>query len=158
MIRACRRDTFASGSSESRSTSGKMPPSASQRPICDSASLNMNCFPTDRPRSMTCKAWGLVLEPSDEEMFSAAPALLAVNSGWTTLEGACEPFCPSELPLKPPKSGPLERRFGLKGAPQSSQYCDPSKFSVLHLSQVIIWFFRKLASFARYFIVSGYLC
>jgi hypothetical protein len=28
--------------------------------------------------------------------------------------------------------------LGLNGAPHSSQYCDPSKFSVLHRSQVII--------------------
>jgi hypothetical protein len=30
------------------------------------------------------------------------------------------------------------RPFGRKGAPHSSQYCEPSRFSVLHLSQVII--------------------
>ena len=32
----------------------------------------------------------------------------------------------------------FDRELGFRGAPHSSQYCDPSRFSVLHLSHVII--------------------
>jgi len=52
------------------------------------------------------------------------------------VECACVPFWPSPLLCGfCPSTG---RPFGLRGAPHSSQYCEPSRFSVLHLSQVII--------------------
>src|SRR6185503_4085722 len=38
--------------------------------------------------------------------------------------------------------------FGRKGAPHSSQYCEPSRFSVLHLSQVIIVVVKKANHFS----------
>jgi len=133
VIRAWRRDTFASGSSVSRSTSGKMPPSASQRPICASTSLNINCFPVERPFSITRRACGLAVVRKAEKL-SPAETRPAANSG-------CVPGWGAWLPL-PPFAGlwcmVFGRPFGLRGAPHSSQYCDPSRFSVLHLSQVII--------------------
>lgn len=134
VIRACRRETLASGSSVSRSTSGKMPPSASHRPMWASTSLSMNCFPLDRPFSITNLACGLE-DCFNELRFRPAETWPPANSGrWG--EGACTPFCPSPLPYGFwPSSW---RPFGLRGAPHSSQYCEPSKFSVLHRSQVII--------------------
>jgi hypothetical protein len=32
----------------------------------------------------------------------------------------------------------LDRTFGFNGAPHSSQYCEPSRFSVLHLAHEIM--------------------
>src|SRR6185295_5827244 len=128
-MRACRRDTLASGSSESRSTSGKIPPSASHLPIWDSTALSMNCLPTDFPRSITNFAWALSLEPIDDERFAAA---LPASSGCGTCECERDPFCPSGSALNKLPVGGEECTFGRKGAPHSSQYCEPSRFSVLH--------------------------
>jgi len=148
VIRACRRDTFASGSSESKSTSGKIPPSASQRPIWDSAEFNRNCLPTDLPRSITSLAWGFPVDPEADERFNAGPDFEPAISGWGTFAGDFEPFCPSGSALisrGPPGSGAaLDRELGpelgLRGAPHSSQYCPPSRFAALHLSHVIMVF------------------
>src|SRR5688572_7472587 len=113
-----------------------MPPSASHRPIWASTSLSMNCLPLDRPRSMTNLACGLAPVRSDEKLNPAETRPVpAANSGCPG-DGACDPF----PPFCSPRTVFLElgRPLGRKGAPHSSQYCDPSRFSVLHLSQVII--------------------
>src|SRR5688572_23943237 len=141
VIRACRRDTFASGSSESKSTSGKIPPSASQRPIWDSSALSVNCLPTDFPRSITSLACALAEDCPEEERLTPAFALPA-TSGCGTAARDREPFCPSGSALKrfaPEGWSPeLDRGLGRSGAPHSSQYWAPSRFSVLHLSHVIM--------------------
>src|SRR6266545_1016165 len=144
-MRAWRRETFASGSSESRSTSGKIPPSASHRPMFDSAELSMNCLPTDLPRSMTSFACGLSLAPREEERFTAGPpSLPAATSGCGISAGECEPLFPSGSTLKmfmPEGFGPdPDDELGRSGAPHSSQYCPPSRFEDLHLSHVIMIF------------------
>jgi len=134
VIRAWRRDTFASGSSVSRSTSGKIPASASQRPICDSLSLNGNCLPLDRPFSITSLACGLARDAKDPRL-SPEETRPPANSGFFEGEAVWAPF-PLSLGTAPryePEGG-----AGRSGAPHSSQYWEPSKFSVLHLSQVII--------------------
>ena len=56
MIRACRRETFASASCASKSISGKTPLSASQRPIYDSSPDIANSAPEESPRSTTSVA------------------------------------------------------------------------------------------------------
>src|SRR6266699_5545190 len=134
-MRAWRRETFASGSSESRSTSGKIPPSASQRPICDSASLNMNFFPVERPRSITRQACGWTTDFGGTETLNTGEGWLVTNSGFRLPETALRP-----LPSMPGLPPGLECGLGFKGAPHSSQYCEPSRFSVLHLSHEIIEF------------------
>ena len=148
VIRAWRREIFASGSSESRSTSGKTPPSASHRPISDSAALKRNCLPTDLPRSIISFARDLSAEPTDDERLTAVALLLDATSGWGIWDGDREPFCPSCSARSKPAPGgsvtafgrELGPKFGLKAAPHSSQYWAPSRFSVLHLSHVIIGF------------------
>ena len=147
-MRAWRREIFASGSSESRSTSGKTPPSASHRPICVSAALSRNCLPTDLPRSIISFARALSALPTEDERLRPAAALPDATSGWGIWDGDREPFCPSASARNKPASGgsatefcrELGPKFGLKGAPHSSQYWAPSRFSVLHLSHVIIVF------------------
>jgi hypothetical protein len=71
----------------------------------------------------------------------AAP-LPAATSGWGAAEREREPFCPSPsiLNLVASDGSTAEggRELGLSGAPHSSQYCAPSRFSVLHRSHVII--------------------
>src|SRR5687768_11826824 len=98
--------------------------------------LNMNFLPRDRPRSIISQACGRFRGPTEEAKFSAFAEPLA-NSG--CLLGACEPLLPSGSAINPPAPGALERKLGLSGAPHSSQYCEPSRFSVLHLSQLIIY-------------------
>lgn len=71
-----------------------------------------------------------------DAMFNLPEMCPAANSGLWLVEGLCEPFWPS--PFSPFLTVPVIVLFGLNGAPHSSQYCEPSKFSVLHLSQVII--------------------
>src|ERR1044072_2321672 len=56
MMRGWRREIFASGSSSSRSTSGKMPLSASHRPMLVSIPVIENSRPTRPPRSINRRA------------------------------------------------------------------------------------------------------
>lgn len=87
---------------------------------------------------MTNLACGLAAEWIEEKLNPAEtrPELPA-SSGCALGDGACDPFwpvcCPNIVFLE------LGRPLGRNGAPHSSQYCEPSRFSVLHLSQVIIW-------------------
>src|SRR5215813_4450107 len=132
-MRACRRETFASGSSESKSTSGNTPPSASQRPMFDSAPLRGNFLPADIPRSMTrlaCVAGGDSKDATD----LCSPE-------------RCVPLCTrlaaglGEFPFEPLPG--VEGNFPdfpaiQSAAPQTSQKREPSRFSVLHRSQTII--------------------
>src|SRR6266545_4789552 len=120
-----------------------MPPSASQRPIFDSAELSMNCLPTDLPRSITSLACGLSLAPSEDERFTAGPpSLPAATSGCGISAGEWEPLFPSGSALNmfmPETFGPdPDDELGRSGAPHSSQYCPPSRLEDLHLSQVIM--------------------
>src|SRR5918994_1659873 len=99
----------------------------------------MKILPTDLPRSMisfACAFWFALTE----ERFTFAAALPEASSGCGTAEGVCEPFCPSpfiRIIFPPATRG---REFGLSGAPHSSQYWAPSRFSVLHRSHVIMFF------------------
>src|SRR5947209_11127483 len=186
-MRAWRRETLASGSSVSRSTSGKMPPSASQRPMCDSSSHIGNSLPTERPRWMTSLACGTAEEPwrGDElspcsrvparpttevrvgkitcdcrkGITSAGSCLLPArgcSTGSACSAAACAPDappspaarvspattaeCASPAAALPPSSDVYFLPDEVPGrlAPHSSQYCEPSIFSVWHLSQVIM--------------------
>jgi len=97
----------------------------------------MNCLPLDRPRSMTNLACGLAAEWIDEKLNPAEtrpepPA----GAGCALGDAACDPFWPGCFPNIVFRE--FGRPLGRNGAPHSSQYCDPSRFSVLHLSQVII--------------------
>src|SRR5215210_6825141 len=96
----------------------------------------MNCFPLERPFSITRRACGLGGVRSAEK-FRPAETRPAANSGCAPADGAWLPFRPS-VPFNGVLSTGVGWPFGLKGAPHSSQYCEPSRFSVLHLSQVII--------------------
>src|ERR1700730_13605072 len=112
-----------------------MPPSASQRPNCDSTSLSINFRPAERPRSITSHACGLASESNgDETLNDGADWLVASSEGWGLLDTALRPLFSGA----PPRADRSERALGFSGAPHSSQYCEPSRFSVLHLSHVII--------------------
>jgi len=87
---------------------------------------------------MTNLAWGLAPEWIDDKLNPAETRPVPpASSGCALGDDACDPFwpgcCPYTVFLE--FGRPL---LGRKGAPHSSQYCDPSRFSVLHLSQVII--------------------
>jgi len=76
---------------------------------------------------------------SGDETLSTCEGWLVANSGRCgLLAAALLPFPSIGGPLNPDD----DRGFGLRGAPHSSQYCEPSRFSVLHLSQVIIGTWR----------------
>ena len=96
----------------------------------------MNRLPADHPRSMINQACGCTAELSEEETLNAGVGCRVANSG------CCNPpdgaFWPLGSAIAPPRTGGLGRTFGFKGAPHSSQYCEPSRFSVLHLSQLIM--------------------
>src|SRR5256714_9232558 len=143
-----------------------MPPSASQRPMCDSSSLKGNSLPTERPRCMTSLACGAAPEPRRGDDSSRSrergdpPTDVRVAEGITcdfatTGISACSrPFsarasgasgsarCATAPPLSAPPPSDARRlpEEGVPGsrAPHSSQYCAPSRFSVWHLSQLIM--------------------
>src|SRR6185369_13736615 len=96
----------------------------------------MNCFPVERPFSMTSRACGLAAVRKAEKL-NPAETRPAANSG-APGDGAWLPLLPAAFPDAGLRCTGLGRPFGLKGAPHSSQYCDPSRFSVLHLSHVIM--------------------
>src|ERR1051325_4013245 len=85
---------------------------------------------------MTRRACGFAGDRSAEK-FKPAETRPAANSGRGFCVGAWLPLRPS-VPCAGNLGGGAGRPFGRKGAPHSSQYCEPSRFSVLHLSQVII--------------------
>lgn len=135
-MRACRRETFASGSSESKSTSGNTPPSASQRPISDPFCPSGNCLPADLPRSM--------IKVADCGVTATAPVDCSESIGGTsepagraTVKGMSL-FPRPSLPLACEFARSAGRPASQSAAPHSSQYRDPSRFCVPHLSQVII--------------------
>ena len=144
-MRACRRDTFASGSSESRSTSGKIPPSASQRPIFASFSINRNFLPAELPRSITRVACGRRLPPASGAEVSGSeitadcgPDELAKASDGSLCAKVPEPLGCEPLPCGPPLETSPSFPVSHSAAPHSSQYRDPPRFSVPHLSQIVI--------------------
>src|SRR5690242_20300698 len=93
----------------------------------------MNCFPVERPFSMTSRACGFGVVRNDEKL-KPAETRPAANSGSVPGDGAWLPLFPGVGLFWYDD----ERPFGRNGAPHSSQYCEPSRFSVLHLSHVII--------------------
>src|SRR5437016_813410 len=142
---ACRRDTFASGSSESRSTSGKMPPSASQRPIFASFSINRNFLPAEPPRSITRVACGRRLPPAggaevscSETTADCGPDELAKASDGSLRAREPEPLGCEPLPCGSPLETSPSFPVSHSAAPHSSQYRDPPRFFVPHLSQIVI--------------------
>src|SRR6266567_2817697 len=144
-MRACRRETFASGSSESRSTSGKTPPSASQRPIFASFSTNRNFLPAELPRSITRVACGRPLPPASGAEVSCSeitadcgPDDLAKASDGSLRARAPEPLGCEPLPCGSPLETSASFPVSHSAAPHSSQYLDPPRFSVPHLSQIVI--------------------
>lgn len=135
-MRACRRETFASGSSESKSTSGNTPPSASQRPISDPFCPSENCFPADFPRSIVNVAFCGATATAPVECSNAAGGAGAFLGRDTVAGTSLLPF-PS-LPFPVGLNRSPDRPASQSAAPHSSQYREPSRFRVPHLSQVII--------------------
>src|SRR5215470_8086323 len=111
----------------------------------------MNCLPAERPRSITSQACGLADGFTEAETLTTGAGFRVANCGCCKAPDVALLPCDSGLGAEIPEG--LERALGLSGAPHSSQYCDPSRFSVLHLSHVIIRFqawlcadsFNKLA-------------
>src|SRR5215467_6126725 len=136
-MRAWRLETLASGSSESKSTSGKTPPSASHRPMFDSWLLKANFLPADTPRSITSVActllgWNDGIDTGSGER--CAPLVARLGEDWRALPFEPLPL-PSRLALWPASQS---------GVPQTSQNRDVSGLCVLHLSQTIIRWRRRL--------------
>jgi hypothetical protein len=84
---------------------------------------------------MTNHACGFAVGFRDEETFTTGAGWRVSKSGSGALTDGLFPFAGG---VAARGVGVLERRLGFNGAPHSSQYCEPSRFSVLHLSQVII--------------------
>src|ERR1041384_7549788 len=93
-MRACLRETFASASSSSKSTSGKIPLSASQRPMFASIPVIGNSLPTLPPRSIMslANAWPFGSFESRSPVFCAADR--------ANVEGGAERMAFSSLDLK----------------------------------------------------------
>src|SRR5439155_24467490 len=128
-----------------RSTSGKMPPSASQRPIFASFSINRNFLPAELPRSITRVACGRRLPPASGAEVSGSeitadcePDGLAKASDGSLRARAPEPLGCEPLPCGPPLETSPSFPVSHRAAPHSSQYRDPPRFSVPHLSQIVI--------------------